>query len=189
MKTSFTLLTLSLVFLYSCTETVVGPAGPRGDQGPVGPQGAAGESGYVFEYENINFSAGNNYEVLLEYPSDFEGLQSDVALVYLLWPLEDNLDYDVWRLLPQQTLFNDGGILQYNYDFTTSDVRLFLDANFPLNELGAIHTDQWIARVVVVPGEFWGGGRMDFSDYEDVKELLGLPDLSIGRNNEMVRSE
>lgn len=174
MKTLLSTIALSILILSSCTETVVGP---RGEQGPIGPEGAQGESGYVFEYENIDFTSGNGYEVLLEYPESFEGYDSDVALVYFLWPLEDGLDYDVWRLLPQQALF-DEGILQYNYDFTATDVRLFLDANFSLDGLAAVHTDAWVARVVVVPGSFWGNGRIDATDYSNVKEMLGLPDLT-----------
>lgn len=183
MKTLLSSLILSIIVLSSCTETVIGP---RGDQGPVGPSGAAGENGYVFEYENIDFTASNNFELLLEYPSDFEGVNSDVALVYFLWPLEDDLDYDVWRPLPQQVLFDDG-ILQYNFDFTATDVRLFLSANFSLNELAAIHTDGWVARVVVVPGNFWNNGRIDFSDYNQVKEMLGLPDLNVRTSESVVR--
>lgn len=147
---------LIMIILFSaCTETVVGPQGARGPQGPQGNDGAPGiqgESGFVFEFDNINFTAGNGYKVLLPYPDNFEGLTSDVALVYFLWGEENGAE--IWRLLPQQILFDDGGILIYNYDFTGGDASVFLQANFPLAELGAIDTDNWVARVVVVPGRF-----------------------------------
>ena len=156
-----------------------GPQGPVGPQGPEGPQGPAGESGFVFEFEDINFTSPD-YEVFLTYPNDFEGLDSDVALVYFLWDIAnvDGVDLDVWRPLPQMVI-DERGSLVYNYDFTKNDVRLFLESNFNLDDLQAIDTDNWIARVVVVPGDFWAAGRIQegLIDYYDLVEALGLPDL------------
>lgn len=175
MKNSILIISLAaLVSLGSCySSTEVGPMGPKGDRGPVGPKGEPGESGFVFEWEGINFT-GPDYEVFLPYPDDFEGLDSDVALVYLLWGVDDN-GVEIWRQIPSSIFFADGGILQYNFDFTKFDVNLFLDANFPLDELGGAHTDNWVARVVVVPGNFMNSGRVDFSDYKAVEKALGLP--------------
>lgn len=172
--------TFGLIILFvlsACGDSDV--PGPRGPAGPQGPEGAPGESGFVFEYENINFTAPN-YDVILSYPDNFEGLASDVAVVYLLWDVEniDGEDVEIWRQLSQTVITNDG-ILQYNFDFTKYDVRLFLDAQFPLDNLTAMDTDEWVARVVIVPGEFWNSaGRMDLSNYHQVKEMLGLPEFA-----------
>ena len=167
-----------LIFAVSCTEYngEPGPPGPRGPVGPQGPEGAPGETGYVFEYTDI-FFVGPDYEVFLEFPLDFETLPSDVALVYLLWQVDevDGEVIEIWRPLPQQ-VFTQDGLLQYNFDFSLYDVRLFLDSEFPLDWLTAIDTDDWIARVVVVPGDFWASGRVDFNDYEEVQDALGLPE-------------
>ncbi len=174
---------LILTLLASCTEyytTEPLPVpGPQGPIGPQGPQGVAAENAFVFEWENVDFTAPE-YEVILPYPDNFEGIASDVALVYFLWDTYETNDgevVEVWRQLPQ-TILTDDGALQYNYDFSMYDVRLFMDAEFPLDLLGAIDTDDWIVRVVVVPGDFWDSGRVDLSDYHEVKEMLGLPDLS-----------
>lgn len=167
-----------LVSLNACYTTDVGPAGPqgpRGPQGPQGPQGEAGESGYVFEWSEIHFTSPD-YAVLLPYPEDFEGLDSDVALVYLLWEV-DNEGVEIWRQIPTNIFLENGRILQYNFDFTKYDVNLFLDGNFNLDELGGAYTDEWVARIVVVPGNFVNSGRVDFSDYKAVEEALGLPDF------------
>ena len=45
--------------------------------------------------------------------------------------------------------------------------------------LGAEDTDNWIARVVIVPGDFWSSSRIQSGqiEYHELKELLGLPDL------------
>lgn len=156
-----------------------GPQGPVGPEGPEGPQGPAGESGFVFEFENINFTSPD-YEVFLTYPPDFEGVDSDVALVYFFWNVEtvDGEDLIIWRPLPQ-TVIDERGSLVYNYDFTKNDVRLFLQGTFNLDELQAIDTDDWIARVVVVPGNFWASARIQegMMEYHNIVEALGLPDL------------
>jgi hypothetical protein len=193
MKTLNYIIVLSLIgFSLSCTESV-GPQGPQGAQGadgPQGPIGAAGESGFVFEYTEVDFTTANNYEVYLDYPTDFEGVDSDVALVYLLWDVSTDGDgnaLEVWRQVPQ-TLLTSNGLLQYNFDFTKFDVHLFLSAEFNLDLLQPIDTDNWIVRVVIVPGTFWDGrSSVDHNDYTAVKEAYGLPDLgehtAISRRN------
>lgn len=145
-----------------------GPRGPRGYDGRDGIDGVDGEESYVFEYE-FSFTAPD-YSVLLNLPSDFTMLDSDVALVYFLWEVT-NEGVEVWRLLPQTLHFSDG-MLQYNYDFTKFDVSVFLDGTVNLDGLGANTTDNWIARVVVVPGQF--SGRIDYADYDAVKTYFGL---------------
>jgi len=181
MKTSATILAFLLILvLGSCYDnSVVGPQGPAGPQGPTGPQGAQGESGYVFEWQNIDFTASNNYQVILSYPNSFEGLDSDVALVYLLWDTYTNNSgetVDVWRPL-NQTMLTENGTLLYKFDYSKYDVRLFLESDFSKDLLGAIDTDNWVARVVVVPGNFVSTGRVDIGDYDAVTSALGLPDL------------
>jgi len=185
MKAIITLISLlSILSFSSCfisDDGQVGPVGPQGPAGPQGPQGAAGESGFVFEYTDINFTAPD-YEVFLNYPDDFESLPSDVAIVFLLWGVEeiDGEEVEIWRQLPQ-TLIVEEGLLQYNFDFSQNDVRLFMDADFPLDLLTANDTDEWIARVVVVPGNFWNG-RRDFSDYYELEKELGLPEIMSDRD-------
>ena len=170
---------VAIVAVSSCISDNVGPAGPQGPQGPQGPEGPQGESGFVFEYEEVTFT-DPDYDVILPFPENFESLPSDVALVYLLWEIVeiDGIDTEIWRQVPQ-TVLTDQGILQYNFDFSMVDVRLFLEAEFDLAKLGAEDTDNWIARVVIVPGDFWNSSRLDADNlgYNELKELLGLPDL------------
>ena len=173
MKTIQQLLMAILVFAISaCTTETIGPPGPQGPEGPAGEQG---ESAILFEYSNVDFIAPN-YDVLLEYPSDFTGLESDVTLVYLLWEVDaDGLE--IWRQL-QQTIFTINGLINYNFDFTTIDLRLFLSINFDTSLLVPQDTDDWIVRAVIIPGNFWGGRTsVDHSDYNAVKEAYGLPEM------------
>lgn len=161
-----------LVIAQSCIGPE-GPPGPRGADGYDGVDGTDGEEAYVFEYV-FDFESPD-YSVLLEYPDGFTALDSDVVLVYLLW---DKLDdgTEIWRLLPQ-SMITDFGFLQYNFDFTKFDARVFLDSDFNLDNLGSPFLANWLARVVVVPGQFTG--RMNYADYDAVKEMFNLPDKEI----------
>ena len=173
-------LALAMVSMISCTTEFYESAIP-GPQGPEGPQGPSGEAAYVFEYTDITFFAPD-YEVILEYPLDFQGLPSDVALVYFLWDVQDiNGELvDVWRPLPQQ-VFAPFGTIQYNYDFTTNDVRLFMEGNFSSADLAPVDTDNWVVRVVVVPGDFWSSGRMDYPGYREVIDRFGYGEPAVDR--------
>ncbi len=177
MKTLLTIIGLGVML--SLNSCFIGDDGPRGPQGPQGQDGVDGEEAFVFEYENVSFT-GPDYELILEYASDFTALESDVTLVYFLWDIVDGSE--IWRPLPQNIITADG-LLQYNFDFTRNDVKLFLDAEFPLDDLTASDTDDWVVRIVVVPGKFWdGNGRREMPSYEEVKVEYNLPDLPAPTN-------
>lgn len=163
-----------LLLLVSCVE---GPIGPIGPQGPQGVQGLQGESGFLMEWQEIDFTNSNDYRVTLPYADfNFEGLDTDVSLAFLLWDTftnNNNEVVEVWRPLPQQVYLNDGS-LSYNYDFSRYDVQLFLDATFPLSTLSADDTDAWVVRVIVVPANAVSAARVDVSDYHSVVKLAGL---------------
>jgi len=180
MKIQVLLTALVMSLLFSCDDDPVVIEGPIG---PQGPQGIPGESGFAFEYSEINFTAPS-FEVFLPFPSDFEVLASDMVLAYLLWEVVevDGIPQEVWRPLPQNILTSNG-LMQYNFDFSVLDTRLFMDAEFPLSSLGAIDTDDWIARIVIVPASFWNGRVSDeYPSYQEVSDYLGLSTLSQDRS-------
>ena len=78
------LIPIFLLVLSSCE--INGVEGPMGLMGPEGPAGQNGEEGFTFEYV-IDFEAPD-YQVFLPFPGDFQMLNSDVALVFLLWDQE-----------------------------------------------------------------------------------------------------
>lgn len=144
----------------------------QGCEGPMGPQGPQGQDGGIitssaFELE-VNFTNDDNYEITESY--GFDVFPSDITLVYILWETDGK---DIWRLLPQSVFFDDG-VLQYNYDFTDVDVRIFLEGNINLGTLDASWLQSQVFRVVVVPAD--NVGRLDYSDYEGVTRMLGLKD-------------
>lgn len=166
MKKIVSLLFVCAMVLTSCT----------GDQGPAGPPGYDGIDGGIigssaFE-KTVNFNANENFSFTQEY--GFSASEFDVTLAYILW--ETASGTDVWRMLPQTVLL-DQGLLFYNYDFTQTDVRFFLDADFDLNLLGSGDTQNQVFRVVVVPAD--KVGSVDVSNLNDVMQLNNIKSFEI----------
>lgn len=147
----------------------------EGDPGPPGPPGFDGADGGLivsgaFEIE-IDFTAANDYQLIEAY--GFEVLPSDVTLVYILWETIDG--QDIWRLIPQNVQFPDG-ILTYNYDFTQTDVRIFLDGTTNFEALDPSFTQNQVFRIVVIPADNVDG--LDITNLETVinaNNIQGFP--------------
>ncbi len=173
-----TIITLAIAtFMFSC-EGPVGPQGPEGPQGNRGPQGEPGTEGFTFEY--ISNFAAPDYESLLELPSNFQLLESDVALVYIYQgtTTEFGETVEVWEPLPQLHILEEG-ILQYYFNHTLYSVLVSMQANFDISILGTQYTNDQIFRVVVVPAQFFDSGRMavDLNDYHAVTEHFGIKEV------------
>ncbi len=177
MKPLIYLFIFSTIF-FSCSDPVEGPPGPRGPQGPPGYDGKDGELASTFEY-TIDFVAPK-YEVFIDLPGNFTMYEDDVIQVYLLWEVKDGKD--VWRALPQSILF-DEGFFQYNYDFTTVDVKLFLDAEFPISNIGSEYLFDQVVRIVVIPAKFFNNPEvnLDLSDYNAVEKYFNIQEISVDR--------
>lgn len=151
----------------------------EGPQGPPGFDGLDGQDGVnivseVFEVE-VDFTEGNNFEEVFTFdPAIFD---SDVVLAFIQWDSENGAP--IWRPMPQ-TVFFEEGVLMYNYDFTSSDFRLFLDGPLDYTLLGAEWASNQLFRVVVVPGDF-ASSRVDLTNYEAVTKYLGLTDADFKR--------
>lgn len=164
MKRILSFITVFVLLLTACE----GPEGPPGFDGFDGQDGAIIASS-AFEII-LDFDDANNYEYIEAY--GFEVLPTDVTLVYILW--ETLNGQDVWRLVPQTVEFDDGDLV-YNYDFTQSDVRFFLDGSTDFSTLDASYTLEQVFRVVVVPAD--NVGRVDHSDFETISSFYGITEF------------
>jgi hypothetical protein len=110
MKKLFTLLALvGLVNLQSCTVT---------ETTPLIDNDTISE---VFEV-TTNFNTANGYTKIVGLnPAIFA---SDVVLVYHLYDVVNG--QDVWRPMPQTYYIDNGGAIDYNFDFTRNDVKIFM---------------------------------------------------------------
>lgn len=169
------------------TSACEGPVGPPGPPGPPGFDGVDGQDGInllgqVIEIEGT-FSVDNDYALFFEFPQTIEVFESDVVLVYILWGQTEDADgipVDIWRLLPQTRLL-DQGILQYNFDHTFFDVGIFLESDFDLSTLLPGDTDNQIFRIAVLPADFAQGSRLNMSDITAVMSTLNVKESDIQR--------
>ncbi len=174
------------IFFIAIAFSCEGPIGPPGFDGFDGLDGLDGQDGInilgkVLEVEGT-FSPENNYSIFYQFPQDIEVFESDVVLVYLLFEQVDDAaggdPIDVWRLLPQTRILNEG-LLQYNYDHSFIDVNIFLESDFDLGVLPPGDTDNQIFRIAIVPAEFGVDNNVDTSDITAVMDALEMDMSSI----------
>ena len=159
---------LSIFLFTSCIESS-GPVGPQGPEGPPGPVGQA------FEVE-ADFTEGNGYTQIFEYPGNVEVLQSDIVAVYLLWEVDPSTGNDVWQPLPVSVFFNDGQ-LQYAFDHTVADVKLFLTGDTDLSTVGDEYTRDQIFRVAILPVDYVQSNNIDMNNMEEVMGAVKTGDI------------
>ena len=169
MKRIISFISVFALLLTSCT----GEQGPPGFDGFNGQDGLNGETAIAFEIDG-NFNAANGFQIQRFY--DFEVFQNEVTLVYRLWDITEN-DLDIWRLLPQTVIFNDGSDLVYNFDFTQEDVIVFLESTSDLGSLGPQWTENQIFRVIVVPADVLG--NVDVSNLDAVLDATNIENFEI----------
>jgi hypothetical protein len=129
--------------------------------------------GQVFEVTR-SFAPQNDFSALVTFNQPI--FASDVILVYVLWDVQND-GSPVWRLMPQTVQLLEGDF-QYNYDFTRFDVNMFLSSlDFPLIILGPEWTQNQTFRIVIVPAAF--GAKMNYSNYDNVIQMLGLKDKEV----------
>lgn len=161
-------------------------AGCEGIPGPPGEDGLNGESfiGSVFEIDG-DFTAQNNYLLFFEFPNTIQVFETDIVLVYILWEqTEDNSGQpvDIWRLLPQ-TVVLDEGVLQYNYDYTFTDVQIFLEGTIDFTTLLPGEAFDQIFRIVVLPADFAMNNNLDVSNYSLMMKSLGVNKDLVQKND------
>ncbi|WP_027126630.1 hypothetical protein [Gelidibacter mesophilus] len=174
MKKIATLLFVVAIVLTGCT----GDQGPMGPPGPPGNTGTPGEDGGIivssaFEII-IDFNADNKFSYTENYGSDIEVLPSDITLVYRLWETRDGKD--VWRLMPQELNFENGNLV-YNFDFTQTYVRIFLNGSTNFETLGQEWTQDQVFRVVVVPADNVDG--IDLFNLDEVMQSYNIENFEM----------
>jgi len=153
-----------MLFLISC----------QGEQGPIGPQGPAGPVGQAYEVQ-ADFTEANDYTVYSTFP-DIEVLPTDIVAVYLLWEVDQTTGNDVWQPLPVTVYFNDGE-LQYGFDHTVADVRLFLSGTTDFSTLGPGYTQDQIFRVAILPVDYVQQNKINVNNMEEVMNAVGRQNL------------
>jgi len=173
--------TLARIFLLFAAVILISC---EGEPGPPGQDGLDGLIGSVFEVEG-DFTPGNDYTLFYEFPNNFEIYDGDLVLVYILWEVSNGTD--VWRLLPQTVVLNDG-ILQYNFDYTLGDVQIFLEGTTDFGNLLPAETDDQVFRIAVLPAEFAKNKSIDVTDFNAVVKSMNVNLNSIQKTDLSIRA-
>ncbi|NMH27797.1 hypothetical protein [Flavobacterium silvaticum] len=154
-------------------------------EGPEGPQGPAGDDGLIAEAFEVTTSFVDDPDPYFAFrsffPLDPAIYASDSILVYELSGVEDGLD--VWKPLPQ-VYYTNTGSFQYNFDFTTNDFSIFIDAtpNIDRNTIDSFYRNNVTFRIVIVPGYFSRTSatqRLKIPEYYDVMQQYGLDESDV----------
>lgn len=179
MKTMKAMILMAAIALLTAC---VGEPGRDGYDGIDGKDGKDGVNilGSAFEIEG-DFTKANDYMLYFKFPNTIQVYESDIVLVYILWETvtgSDNKPLDVWRLLPQTVVLEEG-LLQYNFDYTVKDVQVFLGGNIDLATLLPAEWENQVFRIVVMPADFATDLSLDLTNYNLVMKAAHLSDTSI----------
>lgn len=133
----------------------------------------------AFEIDPANLAfepSTGRYEYLVDFGQPL--YPADVILVYR-W-VNDN-GFGAWQQIPRTIYLDGGDEVDYDFNFTRDDLLIFADANFDL-ALAPEFTVNQVFRVVIVPADFTSG-RVDFSNYEAVAEMLNIKESDVKKLN------
>lgn len=166
------LILLSLLLLNSC-----------GRRGPVGPQGPPGIDGAEllpasFEF-NVDLLQENGFEDFGDIPNEIDVIPEDVLLAFVLED-ETQEGEEVWRQLPLIE-FRERGTVAINFDFTVWDIRIFMEANYPLQSEDGYQG--LLIRAVHIPANYVAkmkpGAFATIQNPNEVAKILGMEIISL----------
>lgn len=163
-KTMKKVIAIVLMFFVISCQGEMGPVGPQGPPGPPGPVGQAYEV-------QASFNESNGYSVISIFPDEIEVLPTDIVVVYLLWEVDQSTGNDVWQSLPVSVFFDDGE-LQYAFDHTVADVKLFLTGDKDLSTVGDGFTQDQIFRIVILPVDYVQANKVNINNMEEVMKAV-----------------
>ena len=168
--------------LFLLLAVVAGMTFTQSCEGPEGPQGPTGYSAEaeVFEIRNVNFlNDGSGFYGII-YDLNPAILNSDMILVYRLSGVTDG-GLDIWETIPKTIYFDNGQELDYNFDFTTNDISIYLSYT-DQSVLTPTFIQNQVFRVVIVPGYLTN--KVGATDYNSVKKALKLTEADFTKAKE-----
>lgn len=158
--------------------------GPEGRPGYDGLDGLDGGAVAVYEIE-ANLNSPNNFEATVTFVPPLA--DADLVLVYRLDGVDNKTD--VWRMLPQ-TYYLGQYEIDYNFDYTKRDFRVFIDSNMDNPDLldNGYWTHNQVFRAVVLEGYFGNVAKSASEvsvqtnlDYETVAKRYNIKESDIKR--------
>ncbi|MEC5393996.1 hypothetical protein [Bergeyella sp. RCAD1439] len=122
---------------------------------------------YSVVYEATGTFTSPSYSLVYDFPRRLYA--TDMVLVYRLKTVENG--QKVWEALPK-TYYLAEGEINYEYDFTSSDVKIYMQ--FTLDpSTRAEYTNNQTFRMLVIPAGA-GKAKVDLSNYNEVVKFYNL---------------
>lgn len=106
-------------------------------------------------------------------------IEGDVMLVYRM--VENSSSGPVWQQIPRTLYLSGGDELDYDFDFTSTDVQLYANGNYNLASRPAYLSGQ-VFRIVMVPASAISGrssAGVNLSDYNAVVKYYNIDESKI----------
>ncbi|WP_035108626.1 hypothetical protein [Flavobacterium denitrificans] len=150
-------------------------------EGPEGPPGLPGESANeVFEILNKDFGYNNTDGFNIS--GTFNPLIGDASTV-LVYRLVGTIDANtpIWQLIPRTIYLSNNREVDYDYDFSREDFKIYVRGNYDLETTAADFLDNQTFRIVIIPGSFSNKSvnKPDYSDYYAVIAKYGIDDSNV----------
>jgi hypothetical protein len=99
----------------------------------------------------------------------------------LIYRLSGTIDSStpIWQLIPR-TLYLNQGELDYDYDFSREDFKIYAGGTFDL-ALAPQYIQNQTFRIVIIPGYFSGRSakKVDKNDYNAVIKAYNINDTNV----------
>lgn len=131
----------------------------------------------VFEINQATFS----FDASTGYYTSFYNLNpalypADMVLVYRLKGVDNN-GRDIWEMIPKTIYYDNGDYVEFDFDFTRTDIVFYMGANYDLGTNPNFLQNQ-VFRVVIIPG-YDNSARIDLTDYYNVIREFNINDNNI----------
>lgn len=93
------------------------------------------EPNVLFEQQGINFTDGNDFSTLINFPNDFEIRDTDLVIAYRLTGTVTGTNTGIWEPLPETIFLNGGGTILYTFNYSETGIELFLDVEDGVDRL------------------------------------------------------
>lgn len=161
---------------------VIGMFGFQACTGPEGPPGQDGLIGEVYELKNEDFgyNVDDGYNISRTFGETI-GHNIYAADVILIYRLSGTIDSStpIWQLIPR-TFYLAQGELDYDFDFSKEDFKIYARGTYDL-ELTPQYLDDQTFRIIVVPAEF--ASTVNVNNYLEVINALNLNENKVQKIN------
>ncbi len=132
----------------------------------------------VLDLNNVNFVKGNNnqYSISRNFTSPL--FSTDVVLMYRKAGTASD-GSPVWQQIPRTVYLSSGRELDYDFDFSKNDIKIYADGNYDISTTPEYLNAQTFRVVLVPTSQGSKNANVDYSDYNSVIKFYNIDDSKV----------